>query len=318
MFRQAAIVGACLVTTVAALAWCFWDREDASLPGEIDPSVAPSTQAVAFPVAIGAEVASVAELEELPPPRPWLQGKGHPQPESLLAKALARMHAESVRRFEKVPFNGGGRMGPAFAKKIVRGWTIPWWSPGELSEEKVVQGGMDLQIIHDESLQDFVGNASVANQVTGSGTPGRGKAKTWELKSLDLVGMLKHDAPVVYVSEKLEMTKLKELPTRSLDFFELAGLEELQKGKEVFVRGKEGTIRLLGAVRAAKQCQSCHDCTEGTLLGAFSYTLRIAEYRLFSGDTPIRIGGNQGGNQGNQGGNLGNQGGFIGNRDQFR
>jgi hypothetical protein len=31
---------------------------------------------------------------------------------------------------------------------------------------------------------------------------------------------------------------------------------------------------MLGAIRATKTCQKCHDAEIGDLLGAFSYTLR--------------------------------------------
>ena len=53
---------------------------------------------------------------------------------------------------------------------------------------------------------------------------------------------------------------------------EADGLDALRKGDELFVRDH----RMLGAVRATKQCLECHGGNRGDLLGAFSYTLRPA------------------------------------------
>jgi hypothetical protein len=80
------------------------------------------------------------------------------------------------------------------------------------------------------------------------------------------------------------MKNLGNTPTRPLDYFELVGLEHLMKGGEVFVRSKENVVRVLGSIRAAKQCLKCHgDAKEKDLLGAFSYTVRAGEYRLSKG-----------------------------------
>ena len=244
-----------------------------------------------------------------------LMGRNHPPPDLLRDAALSRLHREATRRFVMSPGNGVGRIGqigqigmlgqiaqtnqlgqinqlgqlgriggvyqqlPTFPKIIARDWTIPTWSPGELTEAQRVDGEEDLDILHKESLTDFSREPS-AVPVSGSLPPsGPRKLKAWEVKNIDLVGLLIHERPVVYVSEKLQMSNLKEVPTRDLDFFEVAGLDNLQNGKELFAHSRNETIRLLGAVRAQKQCLSCHDVKEGKLLGAFSYTLRIAQYR---------------------------------------
>ena len=52
-------------------------------------------------------------------------------------------------------------------------------------------------------------------------------------------------------------------------------------GEEVFARSRDDTMRALGAICAKQECLSCHsDRQEGDLLGAFSYTLRVAEYKM--------------------------------------
>jgi hypothetical protein len=43
---------------------------------------------------------------------------------------------------------------------------------------------------------------------------------------------------------------------------------------DLIVREEEGVHRMLGSLRAAKQCLECHSAERGKLLGAFSYVLR--------------------------------------------
>jgi hypothetical protein len=235
----------------------------------------------------------------------------HLSQDALFAVALARLHSDATRRFVAAPGNGVGRFGqipqtgqfnqigqsvlggqvplvgrlgtlqqqlPQFPQLVERDWTVPSWSPGELSDDQRVEGVEDLETIHRVSVADFSPSSGVSS--VRAAQPAHRTARLWEVKSIDLVGLLMHDEPVVYVSHKLEMAKLDRVPTRDLDFFESAGLAQLQKGKEIFARGQKETIRFLGAVRAQKQCLSCHDVSEGTLLGAFSYTLRPALYQF--------------------------------------
>jgi hypothetical protein len=80
---------------------------------------------------------------------------------------------------------------------------------------------------------------------------------------------------VAYVSANLpRMEELRDAPTRPLDPFEVVGLEALRGGKDLFARGTDKQARMLGAIRATRQCLQCHG---GDLLGAFSYTLRRGE-----------------------------------------
>ena len=67
------------------------------------------------------------------------------------------------------------------------------------------------------------------------------------------------------------MAKLPKIPLRPLDVFETKGLEALKSGEAIFVRQTPAGLRMLGPIRASKQCIECHDCERGRLLGAFSY-----------------------------------------------
>lgn len=99
----------------------------------------------------------------------------------------------------------------------------------------------------------------------------------WRIADLQLVSLLKHDPPAAYLSQNLpRMDELRQAATRPLDSFEFASLDRLRRGEELIVAEGSLTIRMLGAIRAARQCIECHDVTRGTLLGAFSYRLRRA------------------------------------------
>jgi hypothetical protein len=105
-----------------------------------------------------------------------------------------------------------------------------------------------------------------------------GSEEMWQVQRLELVGLLLHQRPVVYVSENLpRMDELHGAPTRHLDRFETAALEKLHQGAYLLVADTPEGVRMLGAIRSVKQCVSCHGGERGDLLGAFSYTLRRGE-----------------------------------------
>jgi hypothetical protein len=97
----------------------------------------------------------------------------------------------------------------------------------------------------------------------------------WQLSRLYLVSLLKFETPRVYVSKSLpRMEELKDAATRSLDEFEEEALRRLRNGEDLVVQSRPHRTRLLGSLRAIKQCLDCHNVRRGHLLGAFSYELR--------------------------------------------
>lgn len=115
--------------------------------------------------------------------------------------------------------------------------------------------------------------------------PGQPPAKPkerWLVSRLELVSVWKSATPAVYVSGSLpRMQELKSAKTRPLTDFEAKALQALRDGEEVATEATPNEIRMVGAVRAAKQCTACHEVKRGTLLGAFSYDLRR--------DPPVRV-----------------------------
>lgn len=90
------------------------------------------------------------------------------------------------------------------------------------------------------------------------------------------------------------------LLTRPLSRAEQRAVAELRTGKELVLQPASfplltpggtnlvaGTLAV-GALRAGAACARCHDCEEGTLLGAFSYAL-IPENRLPTGQTSLEL-----------------------------
>jgi hypothetical protein len=160
----------------------------------------------------------------------------------------------------------------------------PAGSPGDLERDAPVPDEEPFYQMHEDSVSDFAyaggfGFFKDRRHVAGfeahrfSSTPE--SVGPWQLQTVDLVGLLLRDEPVVYVSSHLpRMDELREAPTRKLDALESVGLSGLRRGDDLFVRETGGRLRMLGAIRATKQCTACHGCERGDLLGAFSYTLR--------------------------------------------
>jgi hypothetical protein len=99
-------------------------------------------------------------------------------------------------------------------------------------------------------------------------------APEYQLKRLELVSLLNHEQPGVYMTENLpRMDELRDVPIRALDDFERDNLKRLWHGDDLAVKQNGKGLRMLGALRAGKQCLSCHDAQRGDLLGAFSYHL---------------------------------------------
>jgi hypothetical protein len=103
------------------------------------------------------------------------------------------------------------------------------------------------------------------------------QSQHWRIEHVQLVGILTQPEPVVYLTDGLpSMDQVRKGKVRQLDFFEQAALPAVYGGEDLYIVSKDNTIRMLGALRATKVCQKCHDAEIGDLLGAFSYTLRPA------------------------------------------
>ncbi|MCI0376790.1 MAG: hypothetical protein L0215_04220 [Gemmataceae bacterium] len=161
------------------------------------------------------------------------------------------------------------------------------YSPGENLSR--VKPDDEFYFYHDIGLSDFLypfGFGYIKDREHVAGFKSHGfrhlgvpvhESKRWRINHIQLVGILSHEQPVVYLTDKLpSMEQVRQGKTRALDFFEEAALPSLRDGEDLYIVSKDNTIRMLGALRATKTCQKCHDAEIGDLLGAFSYTLRPA------------------------------------------
>jgi hypothetical protein len=135
---------------------------------------------------------------------------------------------------------------------------------------------------HDGLVAGFVSHRFM-EMPTGSDVSSA--TRRWQVSRLELVSLLKFAEPAVYVSEYLpNMDELRDAPTRPLDEFEHGGLSSLRGGEQLVVDERPGELRMLGAVRAARQCLDCHSVRRGELLGAFSYRLHPADMDVSTKD----------------------------------
>jgi hypothetical protein len=218
--------------------------------------------------------------------------------------ALRQLHENTVEQFIRRPRFGAGRMMYELVSegtlKLGLRDDVDLPQPGARSTAYLSagygeslslppSGSIDLYYdnIHQSSLLDFLNpagfgyfrdRAHVAGFQAHQFSEQPKGSESWKLETLDLVGLLLHQQPVVYITDKLpRMDELRDAPIRDLDPFEEQGLAALRQGEDLFARKSPEGFRLLGAIRCARQCVDCHGSRRGDLLGAFSYTFAPVE-----------------------------------------
>jgi hypothetical protein len=159
------------------------------------------------------------------------------------------------------------------------------------SLETVPIPGVDqdkLLSLHDQGLADFLNSERMGyvkdrEHVAGFDSHrfkqvpelyASGDSQRWVVQRLELVGLLSHDRPVVYVTEHLpDLEELGDAAVRELDEFEQDALRQLRTERDIVTADHGSSIRMLGAVRASQSCLECHQVQRGELLGAFSYVM---------------------------------------------
>jgi hypothetical protein len=208
---------------------------------------------------------------------------------------LRKLHSNHVSRFSNAPGFGVGRLRPLgidldreehrFPREV------PDWINSDASVEELIgseewqrpSNTADYWHLHFISLLDFLnldrmGYVESRRQVAGFASHQFQDVpkplEPWSLRSLQLVGLLRHETPLVYISERLpQMDKLAGVPTRKLTTFEQSAFEKLQRGESLIAEVAGKRARMLGAIRSVDQCLKCHAGNRGDLLGAFSYSL---------------------------------------------
>jgi len=206
-------------------------------------------------------------------------------------RMLKRLHEDTTGLFVNSPGFGVGRM--LFAPREQTLESRPRDDPPDQPALRPsdagpgpASGGIDLDAMHTLGVVDFVhpdgfGYFKDRRHVAGfqphafSRIPG--PTPLYAVETVELIGLLRHPEPVVYVSTRLPaMAELREAPTRPLDDFEAAGLAAVRAGPDLHTARPGGRRRMVGALRNGRQCVQCHGGDEGDLLGAFSYSLWAA------------------------------------------
>jgi hypothetical protein len=227
------------------------------------------------------------------------------------ADLLKALHEKTRRFFVESPGAGSGRGVPVMPEDILldnrqrldddqrrrnrQGNADPLQQPGPRADFPVsagealtsVQPDGEFHFYHERGVWDFLypqgfGYLKDRHQVAGFKSHGfrnlfvsEHETHRWRVQHVLLIGILTQSQPVVYLTDKLpSMEQIRQDKVRPLDFFEEAGMPSLRDGEDLYIVRKGDTLRMLGALRATKTCQKCHDAEIGDLLGAFSYTLR--------------------------------------------
>jgi hypothetical protein len=217
---------------------------------------------------------------------------------------LKRLHEETFNNFVNSPGFGVVRMAPLsalhFPSRLENRRTPDeainqpnpssgyFLSTDDLQKARPAGRSHPLAQLHMSGLLDFVnvsgfGYIKDRDHVAGFQSHGFSKMpETAELRiqRLELIGLVKHAKPVVYVGKELpRMEELKGAPTRGLSDFELVGVAALARGDDLFVCETPQSVLMVGAIRSVAQCVDCHGGERGDLLGAFSYSLsRVARH----------------------------------------
>jgi hypothetical protein len=104
------------------------------------------------------------------------------------------------------------------------------------------------------------------------------QTELWRVSSIELIGLWQRESPVVF--EQRPTTGFgnittERVPTRNVNRDESSAISKLQSDAQLVASFDDQTskIRLVGAIRAKQSCIQCHDTTEGSLLGAFTYAI---------------------------------------------
>lgn len=290
LYRPLSVVSTVIASLIVSIPALQKQNEYAQLREEF-PFETIETRLVSRPPTADVKIADFEHLNKI---ERELEGADYPR--SIDLKSL---HEHSVGLFINAPGFGITRI---YRGHLSKDWIThslqdtspipqpdyqtPFVSPAGPRTEKLIRWNSDrMTLMHDNSVFDFVnaqnfGFIKDRQHVAGFQRHGMTKVPTaekseWVVARVDLVGLVIHETPVAYVSANLpRMDELREAPTRSLDAFEVDALESLKKGEDLIARGTDDKARMLGAIRATKQCIACHGGSRGDMLGAFSYGLR--------------------------------------------
>ncbi len=222
-------------------------------------------------------------------------------------RSLKNLHDEQFERFVRSPGFGHVRLNP----RLIRYWVKPTFAMASITKDGRVSGydydysttfrplaaepteareklsPTDVHLwtyfdfLHPTTFGEAIDDGTyVANRPHGVTYPSSLllNSERFSLEKLELMGLLLHEAPVVYETDgmpDMESIAKGEIATRALNSFETESLGKLRNGESLVVENGGETLLMVGAVRAIDQCIECHQSKPGDLLGAFSYEFRL-------------------------------------------
>jgi hypothetical protein len=182
--------------------------------------------------------------------------------------ALAGLHRQAVMLFIERNGFGFSRMMPRIDDVLGPPKSQGATSVAVPEDPMAIRAGADGKGAH-FSFTRAVGRAAHL--------PAPAPGKAWVEKEVQLVGLVKHPDPVVYLTGGAAMIEGKDVKTRRPDAFEAKALEVIRGGGELVQAEKRGeTLRAVSGVYAGRQCAKCHE-RPGEMLGAFSYRLAVED-----------------------------------------
>jgi hypothetical protein len=141
--------------------------------------------------------------------------------------------------------------------------------------------------MHDDFLLAFIdsdgfGPVRLTPMQRSKNTYRTGGAQRMRVERLQLIGIAKHETPVVF-SDGFDAPQHSEKGVpgpwrgqgRPLNADERAALRALDAGERLIVRIEDDGLRVTGPIRAGSECLGCHKKQRaGDMLGALVYTLR--------------------------------------------
>ena len=185
--------------------------------------------------------------------------------------SASEIHRGHIEEFVRKPGVGNGRLAPE------------WPTPESAWIELLAVGPSEqsLSEIHGENSKAWY-NPLTKTLTLRSGRRSVRRERVWLFQKRQLVSVNSAKGPAVYLNSPVTQHALMDPEWSSalvdklrLDAFEKEALELLRKGDEVVLRSDDRKLRMFGAIRARKDCLSCHKGQVGTLLGAFTYTLEL-------------------------------------------
>ncbi len=192
-----------------------------------------------------------------------------------------KLHEETVLEFISQPGNGGQRI-VRFTPVAPSQWVelVPESESGRTFDKSRVTS-MTLAG-HDVANHTY--DPIHESMKLPDGSIRAVREQFWLVGDRQLMSVNAETGPVVYLiptRERHEQMRVaatfdsKTAPKRPLSDFETAALAKLRAGDDMALQSSSQEMHMLGAIQARNECLSCHKTAEvGTLLGAFTYTLR--------------------------------------------